>query len=203
MPDMNLSATSPVFSAADTVEVVPPRSPRSYTLGVLSYRQRHAFQRELRQRGFRRTEAEVMLGVLREVMQQLAPANLPEVLAWIDEFEAAPADAAAKARLVPIEHAARDVAAYADLLEANIAYDEEYAWCSVARCLRGWSGPGLPDFARDGDRVPDALLEAIPAHEFFTLATRADQLIWLGRGAEGNSVPPSPSPEIPPTSPAG
>jgi hypothetical protein len=195
---METTSAPVVFSASDTETVTPPGSPRRYTLGVLSYRQRHAFQRELRQRGLRRTEPAVMLGVLREVMQQIAPANLPEVLAWIDEFEADPASEAAKARMVPIEHAARNVAAYADLLEANIAYDEEYAWRSVGRCLRGWSGPGLPDFRRDGDLVPDDLLDMIPAHEFFALASRADQMIWLGKSAAGNSGAPSPAPETQP-----
>jgi hypothetical protein len=81
---------APVFSALDTEEFTPPGSPRTYVLGVLNYRQRAAFTRDMRRSCGDRPDRAVMLAVLRECLRELAPANLDDALATVDEAEAAP-----------------------------------------------------------------------------------------------------------------
>ncbi len=200
---MQHPATNPVFSALDTVAYTPPRSPRTYLLSPLSYRERNRLRRAIREEAGDPPDQAVMFGVLRQVLHDLAPANLGEALAEVDAAEAAPDDRAAQARLAVLERAARQVPAYAELLEARLRYNEASPFLTLQYALRGWSGPGLPAFQRINDRVPDGLLDALPAAELEAVATRAQVLIWLGPDAEGNSAAPSPSPASPAPSPEG
>lgn len=201
--DMSPAFDAPVFSALDTEEFTPPGSPRTYMLGVLNYRQRAAFTRDMRRSCGDRPDRAVMLAVLRECLRELAPANLEDALATVEEAEAAPEDAGAQARLGVLERAVLEMPAYAALVEARMRYHEELPWISARHALRGWSGPGLPPFGQFGGLVPDALLDAIPAPELSAIGARADVLIWLGRSAEGNSAAPSPSPATLMDTPAG
>jgi hypothetical protein len=187
------SITEPVISALDTVAFTPPRSPRTYRLAPLSYRERSRMQRAMRVQGGDPPDRTVMLGVLRQCLAQMDLANLAEVMAQVDEAEAAPDDKAAQARLAVLERAARHVPAYAELLDAQMRYREEQPLVTVSYALRGWAGPGLPTFRREDGRVPDDLLEAIPAAELDAVAGHALVLIWLGPSAEKNSEAPSPS----------
>lgn len=202
---MDMMPASVVFSVLDTAAFTPPRSPRTYHLSPLSYRERNRLKRAVLDQAGSPPDRQVMLGVLRQCLTELAPANLAETLAWVDEAEAdEPGDnKPAQARLAVLERTARAIPAYAELIDARIAYNEVQPWLTVAHALRGWDGPGLPPFRREGDAVPDALLEAIPAAEFDAIASRAMALIWLGPSAEGNSVAPTPSPESPAPSPEG
>lgn len=201
---MDIAPAEPVFSVLETVAYTPPKSPRTYTLSPLSYRERNAMRRAIRAEAGDPPDQAVMFGVLRQVLEELAPANLGEALAAVDAAEAAPDDKAAQARLAVLERIARQEPAYADLLEARLRYNEASPLITLQYALRGWSGPGLPDFARFADgRVPEALLDAIPAAELEALATRAQVLIWLGPDAEGNSAAPSPSPASPAPTPEG
>ncbi len=200
----DIAPADPVFSMLDTVSFQPPRSPRTYTLSPLSYRERNRLRRALRAEAGEPPDRPVMLGVLREVMAEIAPENLAEVLAQIDAAEADPTDRAAQARLAVLERAARHVPAYAELLEAQLAYNEAMPVLTVRFAMRGWSGPGLPAFdaAADG-LVRHDLLEYVPAAELDAIAARANVLIWLGPDAAGNSAGLSPSPESPPPTPEG
>ena len=190
--------TGPVFSALDAEDFTPPRSPRTYRLAPLSYRQRTVMRREMRRAGGHAPDRSVMLSVLRECLTVLQPDNLDVLLAQVDDAEAAPDDVRATAKLAVLEHAAMGVQAYADMIDARIRYNEAMPWVSARFALRGWSGPGLPAFERVDGMVPEALLELLPAAELDAIGSRATVLIWLGPSAEGNSVAPSPAPAIPP-----
>lgn len=199
---MDIMQAEPVFSLLDTVAFTPPSSPRTYHLSPLSVRERNRLRRMLREITDPPDRA-VMLGVLRECLIEIQPANLAEALAQVDEAEAAPDDKAAQARLAVLERAARNIPAYAELLEAQLLYSETQPWLTARFCLRGWSGPGLPDFCREGELVPENLMDAIPAAEFDAIAGRANVLIWLGPSAVGNFAAPSPSPAPPTPTPEG
>jgi hypothetical protein len=195
---LDIAPSEPVFSVQDTLTYTPPKSPRSYVLSPLSYRERNAMRRQIRAEGGDPPDQAVMFGVLRQVLEELAPANLHEALAAVDAAEAAPDDKAAQARLAVLERVARQEPAYAELLEARLRYNEMSPFITLQFALREWSGPGLPPLVRGRDsRVPAELLDAIPAAELEALATRAQVLIWLGPDAAGNSEAPSPSPESP------
>jgi hypothetical protein len=188
----------PVVSALDTVAFTPPGCPRTYHLSPLSYRERARLQRMIREVAGEPPDRSLMLGVLRECLTELAPANLDEAIATVDAAEAGPDDRPAQARLAVLERAVQSVPAYADLLNAQRRYAEERPLVAVRLALRGWAGTGLPPFHRDADgTVPEALLEALPAAEFDAIAQQAMLLIWLGPSAVGNSVAPSPSPNPP------
>jgi hypothetical protein len=175
----------------------PPRSGRTYRLAPLSYRERNRLRRAVRAEGGDPPDRAVMLGVLRQCLAEMAPANLAEALTWVNEAEAAPDDKAAQSRLAVLERAARTVPAYAELVDAHMRYQEAQPWITARFALRGWAGEGLPPFARDGDMVPESLMEMIPAAELDAIASRAMVLIWLGPSAEKNSEAPSPSPASP------
>jgi hypothetical protein len=200
MPDIT---ADPVFSVLDTVAFTPPRSSRTYRLSPLSYRERNRLRRAVRQEAGDPPDRAVMLGVLREVLRAMDPADLAEALATVDEAEAAPDDKVAQSRLAVIERAARSAPAYAELVEAQLRYHEVQPEITARFALRGWAGDGLPPFRREGDMVPEDLMDAIPAAELDAIASRAMVLIWLGPSAEGNSEAPSPSPASPTPSPEG
>lgn len=201
---MDTAPAEPVFSVLDTVSYTPPRSPRTYRLSPLTYRERNRLRRAIRAEAGEPPDRVVMLGVLREVLEAMAPANLAEVLAQVDAAGADPADRPAQARLAVLERAARAAPAYAELLDANLAYNEAVPVLTAQFALRGWDGPGLLPFRTDAEgRVPEELLNAIPAAELDLVAARANVLIWLGPDAEGNSEAPSPSPASQAPTPEG
>jgi hypothetical protein len=192
-----------VFSVSDTVPCTPPESPRTYQLAALSYRQRVAMLRDLRREGGIPPNRATLLAGLREALRQVAPDNLGECLATIDEAEGAPDDPAAQARLRLVELAAVDVPAYAALLDAQARWSESLPMVAARHALRGWSGPRLPPFAAEAGLVPPELLDLVPSNELEHIGNRAYLLAVLGRGAEGNSARVSPSSEIPALSTEG
>jgi hypothetical protein len=81
----------PVFSAHDLVAFTPPGSPRTYRLAPLTYRERIAFRTALaREAGMRPSPQDVSNG-LRTAVREVAPANLDEALAVVDDADAATA----------------------------------------------------------------------------------------------------------------
>ena len=200
---MNIMPADPVFSVLDTVAFTPLRSSRTYRLSPLSYRERNRLRRAVLDEAGDPPDRAVMLGVLRECLAAMQPDNLAEALAQVDEAEASPDDKPAQARLAVLERAARHVPAYAALIDDRVRYNEAQPWITASFALRGWAGEGLPPFRREGDRVPDDLLDAIPAAELDAIAGRAMVLIWLGPSAEGNFEAPSPSPASPAPTPEG
>lgn len=202
---MDIMSPAPVISALDAETFQPPRSPRSYRIAPLTWRQRGAMMRDIRRAGAPPVDRAVAMDSLRAAVRELAPANEAELLAEIDAAEADTAgeDAAAQARIAVIEYAVAAVPAYAAMQDAQQRHVEVSRWMTVKRALRGWDGPGLPAFATTADGVPDDLLDAIPAAEFELIFNRAQVLIWLGPSAEGNFAPPSPSAATPTPSPEG
>jgi len=203
MPDDMISTAEPVFSALDTDTITPDGSPRSYTLRVPSYRQANAVRRLLRQIAGTDFVQAVLLDTLREVMRQIAPPNLAEVLAQIDEAEATPEDRRAQARLQVIEAAAMPVPAYAEMVDRRDRYVEQMPVVRLRHMLVDWRGPGLPPFATVGGLAPEDIDDIIPAPEFAALARRAESLLVVGRAMVGNSGAPTTSPATPPISPEG
>jgi hypothetical protein len=203
LPDMH-TPSPVVFSATDDLEYTPPGSPRTYRLAPLTYRQRTAMLRDLRREGGISPDHATVLAGLRAALREVAPANLDELLAIVDAAEAEPDNATLAAQLRLVELAAIDVPAYGRLLDAQARWNEALPLVAARHALRGWSGPGLPPFPQD-ERIPlaEAVLDAIPGHELGPVGHRAYMLAVLGRRAEGNSAPPSPSPETPSPSPEG
>ena len=192
----------PVFSALDAEDFKPSQSPRTYKIAPLSYRERNRLRRMVRDVVGETPERDLMLGVLRECLQQIQPANLAEALSHVDEAMASPDDKGAQARLAVLERAVRHIPAYAELIDAQQRANEEEPWVIARFVLRGWSGPGLPDFMRVDGLVPEDILDAVPAAELDAIRTQARYLMWVGPSAVGNSEPPTPSPEPPTPTPA-
>jgi len=190
-----------VFSALETVAFTPPDSPRSYVLSPLSYRQRTAMFRELRRVGGVQVDNAAGLDALRSAVRDVSPSNADELLAAIDQAEAAPDDLAAQARLAAIDVAMVDVPVSQAMRDARARWNEAVPWVAARHGLRGWSGPGLPPFQAEAGLVPEALLDAIPGAELAAAGGRAYLLAVVGRSAEGNSAAPSPAPETPKDSP--
>jgi|GEM_PF-1674598 hypothetical protein len=195
--------TPVVFSARETEWFTPPRSPRSYLLQPLTYRERSAMRRELRRVGGIAPERAALLEGMREALRQVQPANLDACLAVVDEAEAAPEDTSVQARLAVVEQAVADVPAYAALIDAQMRHNDAVPYVAARYGLRDWRGPGLPVFARVDGVVPDDLLEELPAVEIGIVGWRAYVLAMLGRSAEGNSAALSPSHESPTPTPEG
>lgn len=188
---------TPVFSALDTEDYTPPDSPRTYTLGALTFRERQAFKRDLRAYGGVQVSHRTILDGLRAALREVAPANMDELLGYIDAAEEAPDDERAQAMLSLIEQVVVDVPSYQMLNNAQQRWADACPFVGAMHGLRGWSGEGLPPFERVGGVVPEALLDAIPANELASVGWRAHVLAALGRRAVGNSEAPSPAPETP------
>ncbi|MBU8540808.1 hypothetical protein [Falsiroseomonas tokyonensis] len=193
---------TPILSRDDSVWHQPPGSPRRYLLAPMTRRERNLFRRAMVIEGAVMHSNERILEGLRFAVQELAPANLDEVLALIDEAEAEqkerqadPAGQAgpATARLVPIEAAARAVPAYATLLADRSFFMATYPAVAARFALRGWEGPGLPEFQRrNGEAAADAL-EAVPDDDLTSLGIEAYRMAFLSQDAEKNCAAPSQS----------
>jgi hypothetical protein len=187
----------PIFSALDTIDFTPPDSPRTYTLAPLTYRERQAYRRDLRIYGGVQPDRAVVMAGIRDALRQVAPANLDECLAIVDEAEAALGDEGTAARLAVVEQAIVDVPSYQAINQAQQRWRDAAPFVSAMHALRGWDGPGLPRFARDGGRVPEALLDHVPPLDMAAVGWRAFGLIHIGPDAEKNFEAPSPSPATP------
>ena len=193
------SADEPVFSALTTVDVAPPGSPRTYVLAPMTYRERQAFRADHAREGGIYPETGQLLGALRHAIRQANPSNATELLAAVDaaEADAEGKDAAAQAALGTIEAALADDPSYATLLAARRRWLGMLPWCAARYALRGWSGPGLPPFRRERGAVPADLMDLLPEDDVEAIGTQALRMLRPDRGAEGNSVAPSPSPASP------
>jgi hypothetical protein len=193
--------TAPVLSRDDHVWHQPDGSPRRYLLAPLTRRERNLFRRAMVAEGAAYPGNDALFSALRSALQDIAPANLPELLSMVDAAEAEQAEAGpgaapgpAALALAPIEAAARSVPAFAALLADRSFYLATYPGLLARYALRGWDGPGLPDFARRNGEVPEPLLDAVPDAELTDLGWAAHPLAFVTRSAEKNSVAPSPSP---------
>jgi hypothetical protein len=79
---------------------------------------------------------------------------------------------------------------------------EEFYWgmmplVILRRALRGWTGPGLPDFSRQRGQVPAVVIDELPPGDIMALGNRAWLLTYLPASAGNGSGAPSPAPETP------
>ena len=104
-------------------------------------------------------------------------------------------DRDAQAALAEIEATIADQPAYANLVAARVRYQAMIPFVAAQYALRGWSGPGLPEFRRERGVVAPELLEDLPEAEIRAIGNRAAALMQVSETAAGNFEPPSPSPE--------
>jgi hypothetical protein len=180
---------TPVTSRDELVEFIPPGSPRSYTLAPLTYRQRQAFRADMAREGGIYPSRGQLLETIRRVVRELAPSNAAELLEMVDAAEAdAPGDDAdLQNRLSGLEASIATQPAYAALVAARVQYTGMIPFVAARHALRGWEGPGLPDFARDArGLVPEDLLEGIPQAELQAIGNKAADLMQPAEAASGN-----------------
>lgn len=191
---------TPIVSARDLVEFQPPGSPRRYTLAPLTFRERLAYRAAMtREAGEYPSDALMFLamrGAVRELEKRGELTNAAELLTLIEAVQAAgPEDVDLRAQGAALEMMLGRVPAYNEMIQARQRWMELVPFVAARHALRGWDGPGLPEFARVGDAVPEALMEALYATgELQDVGWRAQALMQPGRAAEGNSASPSPSP---------
>lgn len=162
---------SAIVSRLDPIEVAPVGSGRSYIINALSWRERAALEADLTREGGGQVFPQQVREARRAALKELAPDNLPELLAVLDEAEAddlepgSPEVADLNRRLQVINAATAMVPGYAALLAQNARRSALLPFLAARYGLRDWSGPGLPPFARLRGVVPDALLEQVPESE--------------------------------------
>lgn len=118
-------------------------------------------------------------------------------LAELAEADARADVVTARARLAAVEAICSDVPVYALLVARQQRHLGLLPLLAARHCLRGWDGPGLPEFRRERGTVPEELLNALTDDEIHAIGWRADRLMRPGQAAEGNSAGLSPSPESP------
>lgn len=179
---------SVVTSRDDLVEFTPPGSPRTYTLAPLTYRQRAAFRADMAKEGGAYPSRAQLFGGMRAVVRDLAPANAAELLELLDAAEAddKSEDRDVQARLAALEAQISTQPAYAQLMAARVQYANILPLIAAKHALRGWQGPGLPDFTTEGGFVPEALLNQIPDDELQAVGDKAADLMQPAKAAAGN-----------------
>lgn len=192
---------SVIISRRDPIEVTPDGSGRVYTISPLTFRERAAMKAELVREAGQPAFREQLLATRRAALQDLAPDNLTELLAVLDEAEAmieaadTPEARSLAAKVSVIDAAAMQVPSYAELVARN--YRSVYLTPLVAARygLRDWRGEGLPAFRRSRGTVPDELLDAIPPNELEEIGWAVWHAAHVSPAQEKNSAAPSPLPE--------
>ncbi|KAA0579015.1 hypothetical protein FZ983_16965 [Azospirillum sp. B21] len=172
-----------------------------YLLAVASHLQRAAFRRDLLATGATYAGDAALYAALREDLEAVAPVNLPELLAIVDEVEAAgkPADAAPEVRdrWPGITRVARALGGRFAALEG----DQEF-YLSVApivacrHFLLGWENVDAP-FTRRGNLTTDETLAALEEGEMQAIGFKAMNLMRPTKALEKNSASPSRSASSP------
>ena len=188
---------TPIFSAQDTYTHTSADGLRTFSIAALTFRERQAYRADLsRDAGIYPSNPQ-LLAALREAVHEISPGNADELIAAIDAAEAAPEDAAAMARLVAIESACAAVPVYSALVSARTYYMGMMPFIAARHALRGWEGPGLPEFQRARGVVPEALIEHVSEADITACGWRAVTMMAPNTSAEGNSASASPSPASP------
>lgn len=174
----------------------PAGSPRSYIIAPLDFHQRIAYRADLtRIGGTYPSDAQLLLAIRAAVMAE-GPADLDQQLAQIALAEAEPMNIPAQADLQLIEQRVSMAPIYAELRIQRDRYLATLPWVAVKHALRGWDGPGLPEFDAPRGLVSDACLDALAElDELAMVGWRAAALMTPGKSAVGNSASPSPLPE--------
>lgn len=187
----------PIFSTDQVEEVSPQGSGRTYRIAPLSYRERAMMQADLARYAGVYPNTAQMFHALRGAVRDLAPGNMAELLAAIDDAEANPLEDAPQRKLQAIEAACATVPAYAALMAARNHYMGMLPFVAARWALRGWEGPRLPEFRRVRGAVPEELLDVLPPEELALVGWSAHAMTQVSRAAVGNSASPSPSGETP------
>lgn len=214
---MNDHTSAPVFSAREPEQFRPqwviPRgkdeppeivvSPRTYQIAPLTFLQRQAFRAAMARAGAIMPDRAQLTQAVRTALREIQPANLAELLSYVDRAEEFPDDADSQARLAAVEAAVADVPVFAELRANHERALGLMPFLAAQYALRGWEGERLPPFERRRGLVPDQLLELLPEDELQAIGWRAVALMRVSQSAEKNSAPPSPSPETPAPTPEG
>lgn len=198
---------------ADQIAVEPQPV---YLLAVPSHFQRAAFRRDLRSAGATYPGDGELYRALRADLAAVAPANLEDLLALVDEVEAsAPGevDLEAVQKLGDIVRLARVLGQRYAALEG----DREY-WIAVTpliacrHFLHGWEGVDRP-FVRTGTLTSDETLSVLDDGDLSAIGWKIMSLMRVSKAQEKNSgsssrspLGPRPTPttqSTPPTVPSG
>ena len=140
----------------------------------------------------------------RAALARLAPADLPDLIATLDAFDALPlgepVPEALSRAVRRAEAVAMGDATYAALQARNHRHAQLTPYVAARWGLRGYvvpEGLDIPAFRRDAEGVPDAILEALPPDDISLIGWPIWSGSHLDRGAEKNSAAPSPLPETP------
>ena len=209
----------PILSTEDVESFTPPGSLRCYRIAPLSYRERVAFKRRVTEEvGILPSQHDMFLA-MRAALAELNPPNLEDMRSIVDGAHAIrmAQDAALMAGnalpaltqeeqvtlglCLALEARLSTVPLYAALLNQREAHHAAVPYLCARFALRGWEGPGLPEFAQEDGLVPEALMEALDRHgELLAVGWRAHRLAQPGSSAVGNGAgfaSPSPLPATP------
>lgn len=191
--------TEVVFSRRD-LRMIPGSDGRIYTVAPLTYREKQRLNADLAAAGAVYPSRVKMFAGIRTAIREIAPENEAELLAMVDEYEAAVGDLKPgevlpedlQARYDLIEGVARKVPVYAALIAEQQFYIGLLPFHTLQLALRAWEGPGLPPFRRARDRVPAELVEAMGDADINAVGWEAQKLGQPDQSAGKNSAPPSP-----------
>lgn len=187
------------LSAKQPLRFTPPGEhpdpPPVYLIRPATVLDRAAFRRDMTAVGARYHQKAAQISALRRALQEVAPANLDQLLADIDAVEAG--GDLAKAALPAVAEIEQKIAR-ADPRYAELIADNEH-WLEVAphlafrRFVAGWENVSVP-FAQRGGLVAEATAEALPADHVVSVGYEAIRLFSPTKDEEKNSAPPPPSP---------
>jgi hypothetical protein len=191
-----------IFSRRQSEEMVLGEGDavRSYTLAPLTVLEQQMFKADMASAGAQLIGPWRLRGALRDGLRELAPDNLAELLALLDQAEAAEdageavADDLRRQREI-VALSCMQVPHYAALRAAEEFYWGMMPLVILRRALRGWSGPGLPDFSRQRGQVPAVVIDELPQGDIMALGNRAWLLTYLPASAGNDSGAQSPAPE--------
>jgi len=191
------------LSAGQVTEIVSP-SGFTYSIAVsLTFIERANAQADLvaLARSHPLSPSEVV-EARRGALTRLAPPDLADLLATLDEFdklamgEAVPDTLSRAVRRA--ETVAMSDALYAEMQARNHRHAQLTPYVAARWGLRGYTAPqgaNIPPVRRGAQGVPDAILEALPPDDISLIGWPIWSGSHLDRGAEKNSEAPSPSPE--------
>jgi hypothetical protein len=192
---------NPILSRRDVEEFTPPGSPRTYTIAPLTVRERMRARAAVIAEGGVYPDQATMYAAMRDVLREAGPADLDDLLAVLDEAQAAPDDQEIMAKAAKIETACQSSPAYTALLARRNRHMAAIPFVFFLYAVRSWSGDSLPPFERRNETVREDLLDAVPEAELVMVGWKAHEMAQPGKGAEGNSVTPSRSSGTPRVTP--
>ncbi|MGF7176995.1 hypothetical protein [Azospirillum doebereinerae] len=171
-----------------------------FRLGIASHFTRAAFRRDLKAAGTTYPGDVALYRALREDLKEVAPYNLDDLLALIDEVEAASqgeVDPTASDRLETIKSVARSCGGRFAALEGD--RDFFIAVAPLIACrhfLLGWEGIKAEDgsdapFVRRRDLTTDATLAHLSEEELQAVGFKIMSLMRPSKDLEKNSASPS------------